>query len=116
AKPWTLADATFEPTEPKKGGGLSTKEIGAVVDFGLWTREQHRAGRLADGLETRGEAQVLQVMRFLIAEEPLAPREAFASAASRVVDRLCLLDDLELPDHAQRESAIQKIEEIARRF
>ncbi|MDQ2676742.1 MAG: hypothetical protein M3Y34_08020, partial [Actinomycetota bacterium] len=116
ARPWTLAEAAFEPPEPKPSAGLSTKEIGAVVDFGLWTREENRAGRLADGLETRGEAQVLQVMRFLRDEEPLAPREAFASAASLVVDRLCLLDDLGLPDHDQRESAIQKIEEIARRF
>ena len=64
----------------------------------------------------RGEAQVLQVMRYLRDEESLAPREAIASAATLVVDRLCLLDDLGLPDHDQRESAIQKIEEIARRL
>jgi hypothetical protein len=116
ARPLTLAGATYEPPEPKKVGGLAAREISAVVDFGLWTREENRAGRLAEGLETRGEAQVCQAMRYLRAEESLAPSEAFASAASLVVDRLCLLDDLGLPDHDQREAAIQKIEEIARRL
>jgi MoxR-like ATPase len=116
ARSLALAGAAFEPPAPKKSTGLSSREIGAVVDFGLWTREENRAGRLAEGLETRGEAQVLQVMRHLRDEESLAPSAAFASAATLVVDRLCLLDDLGLPDHDQRESAIQKIEEIARRF
>jgi MoxR-like ATPase len=114
--PPSLLDPVYEPPAPKAGSGLSAREIVAVVDFGVWTREERRAGRLAEGLETRGEAQVCQALRYLRAEESLPAREAYVAAATLVVDRLCLRDDLGLPDHDQREAALQKLEHLARRL
>ena len=46
----------------------------------------------------------------------IATRTELIDAVARGVDRLCVLDDLGLPDHEQREATIQKIEQFAKRF
>lgn len=90
----------------------SEKVAKAAVEFGIWTRNEFRQGALGELLDPRGVEQVAFTTAYIHQQFDITLKNAFLAAVETVVDRLCEMDDLGLPLHAQRQTVVQKAGQV----